>query len=80
MSKRTFHFRKVEKSRVLQRTMALLKRGMWVTTREIMRASGSTRPSSDISECRANGFDITARYDTKDQRTGARIFRYRLLW
>ena len=76
----TFHFRKVEKSRILKRTYDFLKRGIWVTTLQIQSHTGSTRPASDVSEVRANGHNIKAVLDHIDARTGARVFRYRMLW
>ena len=82
MKKRTFHFRKIEKSKILQKTFAVLAGPShpWVTTKQIQRHTGSGRVSSDVSEVRANGHDITAVLDRVDERTGARVYRYRMLW
>jgi hypothetical protein len=69
------HTAKLDRSDVLQRTLAVLRK-RFPTTLELAKATGSTRPSSDISDLRANGHTITSQYvGTVD---GKRIFRYYL--
>lgn len=71
-----FHFSKIENSVMLQRTLERLRIGP-ATTLEIAQYTGSTRPSSDISELRANGFTIDCEYVGKSE-AGRKIYRYTL--
>lgn len=73
---KTFHHAKVEKSSVLQKTLDLLMRTE-PTTIQIAEYTGSTRASSDVSELRANGFNILATYIGLSE-NGRKIHRYKL--
>ena len=55
------HAAKVEKSKRLQRVLALLKTGHIYTTRQIIKAARVCAVNSIISELRENGFDIECR-------------------
>ncbi len=79
MKTKRWHYADAKKSSRLLATREILSRHSWKTTLEIQRYTGSTRPSSDISELRANGADIVCRFDHYNPQTGNKIYRYRMI-
>ena len=65
-----------EKSARLQRTLEILRAfPEGATTFDLQCLSNSMAPATDVSECRANGYDIECRYQGKTS-TGRRIYSY----
>jgi hypothetical protein len=76
---KTFHHGDVKKSKRLKRVLALLVANpKGVTTLGLCRLANTTRPSSDVSECRKNNYNITATYEGLSVR-GEKIYRYKLI-
>lgn len=78
-TKKSFHAANSEKSRRLQkvlRTMRFhLKDGL--TTIQISYLANTPRPTSDISELRANGYEFESRYE--GMKDGCKVTRFWLL-
>jgi hypothetical protein len=76
---KTFHHSKLTSAR-LQKLLAYLQecglRG--ATTLELCQRCITTRPSSDVSELRANGVQIETQFEGTNE-NGRRIYRYTLL-
>jgi len=54
-------YARLENSARLQRTLAALESGDWISTRDLIRAANVCAVNSCISELRANGFEISTR-------------------
>lgn len=54
------HAAKVQNSPRLQRTLLVLQRGGWFSTRDLIRLADVCAVNSCIAELRCNGFDITS--------------------
>lgn len=71
-----FHASPLTSDRI-QRVLTVLRQRP-ATTLELNELCGSTRASSDVSECRANGCVINAEYVGTNE-TGRRVYRYHLV-
>ena len=69
------HSARLSKSPRLQRVLAVLKRGGWWSTRELIREADVCAVNSCVAELRDNGFDIQCRHRMD---SGGRLFFYRL--
>jgi hypothetical protein len=74
---KTFHAADVEKSKRLKNVLRALCDRAEHSTAELFGRTRNARVSSDISECRANGYNIVCRY--LGLRNERRVFTYRLL-
>lgn len=71
------HAASIDKSARLQRTLEVLRAfPAGATTWEIQTLSNSMAPATDVSELRANKYDIRCMYIGKTS-TGRKIYRYR---
>lgn len=70
------HAGKLETSKVLQATLAVLRDGKWHTSAEFHAATGSMAVHSDIAGCRANGMTIDCEYHGKSN--GRKVYKYRI--
>ena len=71
------HAARIERSPRLQRVHALLSDGQEHSTMEIIAEAKVAAVNSCVAELRENGCYIEGRW-SKDARTGARIFLYRM--
>ncbi len=80
MSASTFHAARLTDSPRLQAVLAYLRESgtEGATTLGILRNCPTTRPSSDVSELRANGIDVRCEYEGRSDR-GAKVYRYTLI-
>jgi hypothetical protein len=75
----TFHHAGLDSPRLAKLLDFLRAKGSaGATTLDLAQGCVSTRPSSDVSELRANGLNIVADYE-RETATGRRVFRYRLV-
>lgn len=70
------NFATLESSPRLQRVHAILKRGGWWSTRDLLREADVCAVNSCVAELRANGLSIECRHEYQH---GRRLFYYRLL-
>ena len=76
---KTFHHGNLESPRLAKLLEFLRQRGTTGCTPFDMIANcGTTRPTSDISELRANGIQIDTSFE-RNTDTGRKVFRYRIL-
>ena len=69
------HYATLKRSPRLQRVHAVLKRGGWWSTRQLLQEANVCAVNSCIAELRANGCDIECQHQYQD---GQRLFFYRL--
>ena len=72
------HCGKVKNSPPMRRVLALLRKKRQ-TTLEIQIKARVCNPATWISALRHNGFDITCEYMGRDEKSGARVYRYQLI-
>ena len=75
----SFHAASLESPRLKKLLAFLIERGTaGCTPMDIIANCGTTRPTSDISELRANGIAVDCEFErnTESQR---KVFRYRIL-
>ncbi len=71
------HFARIETSQRLQEVARVLEDGLWHSSFEISRRTGSVACHSDIFEIRQNGYRIEQRYNGLTP-SGRRISEYRM--
>ena len=71
------HFARIETSQRLQELVKVLEDGLWHSTLEIARRTGSVACHSDLHELRQNGFLVEQRYNGQTP-SGRRISEYRM--
>ncbi|MCK5606533.1 hypothetical protein KAR91_31815 [Candidatus Pacearchaeota archaeon] len=72
------HVGKLKNSPPMRRVLALLKK-KHQTTLEIQIKARVCNPATWVSALRHNGFNITCEYMGKDEKSGARVYRYQLI-
>ncbi len=78
LDKKSFHHGTLESPRIKKLLAFLRERGTTGATPFDMIANcGTTRPTSDISELRANGIAIDCEFE-RNTDTERKVFRYRL--
>ena len=73
--KKTFHHGTLKSPRLKMALKYLTYKPHGLTTIQLGTLCGSTRPSSDVAELRANGIHIRTQYEGKTE-TGRRVYRY----
>jgi hypothetical protein len=79
MNNKSFHHGNLESPRLKKLLDFLRQRGTaGCTPFDIIANCGTTRPTSDISELRANGIAIDCEFE-RNTDTARKVFRYRLV-
>jgi len=74
------NYARIGKSNRLQVLYRALERAgkKGLTTAGLIDATASVAPHSDVAELRANGYEVSCKYEARTS-SGRRIYRYRLL-